>query len=163
MVRPRLIRRSLALYLVTLLCLLFFTDMILFGSPFSSRSSSTYLRAANHVISSLSQISNMERSVLPNQSTVILEPSPGVTCKDSGLGLFSLFVVISAPENVRKREAIRQTFQEMQARWEEQFGEIKAYHNNNSSGSTEDDKVNKVFQLLFFIGQPVEHGMSVRL
>lgn len=153
-IRPRLLKRSLLIYILIVIALVYIFEILLFQTP-SSRQTS-YNQARNNVLDTVQKIGNFEDSVLPNQSTVILEPSHGLTCQESGAGLFILFVIVSAPNNVERRDVIRSTFQEMQPQWEQHFSTLV-------DGKYESLDVTKVFQLLFFVGQSAEHGITVIL
>ncbi|ODM96713.1 Beta-1,3-galactosyltransferase 5 [Orchesella cincta] len=144
---PRLKTRSLALVLGTGLIATYLTISFL-----NYRSSQIDV-AGHNVLSALRQIYNANQSVLPTQSTVILEPSPGLTCQDGGAGLYLLFIVISSPDNVARRDVLRTTFHEMRQDWETQFF-------NNSSINMGSGNTTKLFQMLFFVGQTAENGIS---
>jgi len=109
-----------------------------------------------NVLSALSQIRNPNQSVRPTESTVILAPSPSLTCQNGGKGLYLLFVVISLPDNVGRRNVIRSTFQDMRHDWESQF-----FANASLSAPTGNTTTTRMFQMLFFVGQTAENGISV--
>lgn len=153
--RIRLFRKTIAFVLGAFLTVFYIVDLIRSQYP-SQSSRSRYLASVSSVVTTISELSNMERVVLPNQTTVILEPSPSVTCQNSGRGLFLLFIVVSSPENVAKRDVIRSTFNEMESKWKEEFARLKTKSNHSDT-----PEVDRVFQLLFFVGQSSEHGMTV--
>lgn len=151
----RRLKKNLLVYIGTFLILFLVTDLFVYQWPASRRQQ--YDNAVQKVLNALEPISNFDKSVLPNMSTVILEPSAGLTCQNSGSGLFLLIMVISAPGHVARRDAIRSTFNEMQPKWEEHFFEEKCLHKIDEH----ELNVTRVFQLLFFVGQSADDGISV--
>ncbi|CAL8119914.1 unnamed protein product [Orchesella dallaii] len=146
---PRLKTRSLALLIGTGLIATYVLICVL-----NYRADQQDIAGLN-VLSALRQIYNANQSVLPTQSTVILEPSPGLTCQDGGSGLYLLFIVISSPDNVGRRDVIRNTFHDMRQDWETQY-----FGNGSANGGIASGNTTKLFQMLFFVGQTAENGIS---
>ncbi|CAG7726415.1 unnamed protein product [Allacma fusca] len=127
---PRLKLKKCVCILILGGCLLFFINQ------HNQPSYAANARLATQNILNAIGSRNTSALVLPGEITVILQPSSVQACPSFGSNIFVLFLVISSPENIERRDAIRSTL----------GASIRAM-----SSTRETDEQLK---LLFFLGLP---------